>query len=171
MKIAVSNALSENPVPTLEELCKRLGYSNSGTLRKRFPGLCDQILERRRMARDQHITELRKILQSALLEWPVASLVTVCKRIGLSYGTLWKMWPEESAAIWARYLRHRRETLECRKEQMRQEVRRIVQRLHGEGKCPSVKRVRALLSKTTLKDRTAVQAAVKAARQELCHQV
>jgi hypothetical protein len=168
MKATLSNALRESPVPSLDELGKRLGHSTSEPLRDHFPNLCDQILERRRAIRNQRIAVLRKTLRAMLAESPVPSLPTICIRVGLSSSTLWKHWPEEMTAIHSKRRHDRRKTSEQRKERMIQEVRGIVQALHREGKCPTEDRVRGLLSKAALKDWTAVEAAVKAARRELC---
>ena len=168
MKAVLSNALRESPVPSLDELGKRLGHSTSEPLRNHFPDLCDRILERRRVVRNQRIADLRKTLRAMLSESPAPSLPTICNRVGLSSSTLWKRWPEEMAAIHARRSRDRTKTSERRRKQMIQEVRGIVQALHREGKCPTEDRVRPLLSKTALKDWTAIEAAVKTARGELC---
>jgi hypothetical protein len=77
------------------------------------------------------------------------------------------MYPHEYAALRSRYLHTRREIWERRLQQLRQEVHRVVENLHREGKYPSIGRVSTLLSKTMLNNWPAVRAAVKAARQEL----
>jgi hypothetical protein len=132
-----------------------------------FPALCDQILERRRVLRDQQILEVRKTLQAALSEWPAPPLASMCKQIGLSRSSLEEVCPKECAAIRTRYLRARREASQRRREDLNREVRQIVQRLHHEGKYPTVGRVTALLRETSLREWTALTTAVKTARQEL----
>jgi hypothetical protein len=166
MKSALKDALREEQVPTLSDLCRRLGYSNSVVLRYHFPDLCDQILARRRDLRDQRIAQMRKTLQTVAREEPAPSFLGVCKRIGLSCATLAEMCPEECATIHARYLRGRSEATRRKKEQLGKEVCQIVRRLQSEGKCPSVVRVATLLPKTALKDRIIINAAVQAARRE-----
>ena len=47
-----------------------------------------------------------------------------------------------------------------------EEVGHIVRKLHAQHKCPSVSSVTTLLPATALKDRRAITASVKAARQE-----
>lgn len=167
MESALKDALRQEQVPTLADLCRRLGYSNSLVLRYHFPDLCEEILARRRDLRNQRIAKLRKTLQAVLLEEPAPSFVTVCKRAGLSYAALAEMCPEECAAIRSRYLRNRSEASRRRKKQLREEVRHIVQRLQVEGECPSDGRVASLLPNTALRDWRVLSAAVKAARQEL----
>lgn len=150
MESALKDALQEDQVPTLSDLCRRLGYSNSVVLRDHFPDLCEEILARRRDLRNQRIAQLRGTLQAVPREEPAPSFVSVCKRIGLSYATLAEMCPEECAAIRARYRRSRSEASRRKKEQLGEEVCQIVQRLQSEGECPSVVRVTALLPKTAL---------------------
>lgn len=166
MENALKGALREDQVPTLSDLCRRLGYSNSVVLRYHFPDLCEEILARRRDLRNQRIAQLRKTLQLVPREEPAPSSVSVCKRIGLSYAALAEMCPEECAAIRTRYRQSRSEASRRRKAQLGEEVRQIVQRLQSEGKCPSVVRVTALLPKTALKDWRTISAAVLAARRE-----
>ena len=166
MESALEDALRENQVPTLSDLCRRLGYSNSVVLRYHFPDLCDEILARRRELRNQQIAQLRKTLQAVSLEEPAPSFLRVCKRIGLSHAALAETCPEECAAIRARYLRSRSEATRRKKQQLGEEVCQIVQRLQNDGKCPSVVRVATLLSKTALTDWRILNAAVQAARRE-----
>lgn len=167
MESTLKGALREAQVPTLTDLCKRLGYSNSLVLRYHFPDLCEEILARRRELSNQRIAKQRKTLQAVLLEEPAPSFVTVCKRAGLSYATLAEMCPAECATIRSRYLRGRSEAALRRKAQLREEVRHVVEKLQVEGKCPSVEHVTALLPNTVVKDWRTVSAAVKTARQEL----
>jgi AraC-like DNA-binding protein len=167
MESTLRGALREEQVPTLTDLCRRLGYSSSLVLRYHFPGLCEEILARRRDLRNQRIAKLREAIQAVLLEEPAPSFVTVCKRAGFSYAALAEMFPEECAAIRSRYLRNRSAASRRKKQQLREEVRHVVQRLQVEGKYPSVERVTALLPDTALKDWRALSAAVKVARQEL----
>ena len=167
MESTLKGALREEQVPTLANVCRRLGYSSSLVLRYHFPDLCEEILARRRDLRNQRIAKLRKTLQAVLLEEPAPSFVTVCKRAGLSYAALAEMCPAECAAIRSRYLRRRSEAPRHRKAQLLEEVRHVVERLQVEGKCPSVKGVTALLPNSVLKDWRSVSAAVNTARQEL----
>ncbi|MFZ0707415.1 MAG: hypothetical protein WAM71_17580 [Candidatus Korobacteraceae bacterium] len=167
MESTLKSALREEQVPTLAALCRRLGYSNSLVLRYHFPDLCEEILARRRDLRNQRIAQLGKMLQNVLLEDPAPSFVRVSKRVGLSYAALAETCPEECAAIRSRYLQSRSEASRRKKQQLGKEVRHIAQRLQVEGERPSLGRVRALLSNAVLKDWRTLNAAIKAARQEL----
>jgi transcriptional regulator with XRE-family HTH domain len=167
MESTLKGALREEQVPTLTDLCRRLGYSNSLVLRYHFPELCEEILARRRDLRNHRIVRLRKTSQAVLLEEPAPSFVTVCKRVGLSYATLGEMCPAECTAIRSRYRRRRSEASRHRKAQLLEDIRHVVESLQAEGKCPSVKRVTALLPDSVLKDWRSVSTAVNTARREL----
>lgn len=160
-------ALNEEPPPTLGQLCERLGWSRPVVLRRRFSTLCDQLLARRRVYRVHQIETLKGQLHELSLESPTLSLERACKRVGLSRQRLVTLCPEESAAIVARYERSRGDSKQRRIEELNREVHRIVQKLYQEGKCPSHRRVTALLSESASRSWVAIDAAVKAARQEL----
>jgi hypothetical protein len=145
MKRALKNALNDEPPPSLEELRRRLGYSCSTVLKNHFPVLCDKILARLRSHRRQKILELKKALRSALLDVPAPSLVSLCKVLNIPKHSLEKMCPRECASIRARYLDARKDASVQRKEQLRQEVRQIMLKLHDEGKYPTIKQVSNLL--------------------------
>jgi len=83
MQMALKKALFEEPPPTLHEMAKGLGYSNSEIFRKYFPTHCDKILARQRLFRKQRIQKLRRAVRSALSEWPSPSLASMSKRLGL----------------------------------------------------------------------------------------
>ena len=128
---------------------------------------CGDELSRQPDLRSQRIAELRRTLQAVLLEEPAPSFSATCRRLGLASATLTKTCPDESAAICSRYVRSRSETSRRRREQLSQEIRRVVRNLQSEGKCPSVSRVTALIPNTGLKDWRTISASVKAVRQEL----
>jgi DNA-binding phage protein len=146
MESALKNALNDEPPPSLDNLRRRLGYSCSTVLKNHFPVLCNEILTRRRLHRREKILELKEALTSALLGVPATSLVSLCKTLNTPQHTLEKMCPRECASIRARYRYAREDASVRRKEQLRQEVRKIMQKLHGEGNYPTIKQVRILLS-------------------------
>jgi transcriptional regulator with XRE-family HTH domain len=167
MERVLTEALKEDPATTLTDLRKRLGYSSSSALRQHFPELCQQILARRQTARQEKIAQAKRKLQGILSEVPVVSLRIASKRMGISCAYLYELCPEECAAVTSRYRRCRHEAAELRKINLLEEVRRLVRQLHDQGKCPSAERVTSLLSPDSSKEWKAVNATVKAARQEI----
>lgn len=167
MEEALKRAIHEEPVPSLSDLCRRLGCATSDTLRSHFPFLCNQIMARRRVIRGERIAKLRKTLHAALAESPAPSLTSLCRRVRLSRASLLEMCPDECAAIGSRYLRARKEASQSRKDQLVQEVRQIVNRLHRQSIRPTMARVVALLPATTLREWRALQIALDSAKQEI----
>jgi len=167
MKRALESALNDEPPASLEELRRQLGYSCSTVLKKYFPGLCDEVSTRRRLHRRQKILELTKALESALSDVPAPSLVSLCKTLNTPEHTLEKMCPRECASIRARYRHARVNNSVRRKEQLQQDVRKILRKLHGEGKYPTIKQVGDLLGSRN--NWFEVSAVVATIRTELCH--
>jgi len=164
MKRALESALNDEPPASLEELRRQLGYSSSTVLKKHFPGLCAEVSTRRRLHRCQKILELTNALQSALSDVPVPSLVSLCKTLNTPEHTLEKLCPRECASIRARYRHARADTSVRRKEQLQQDVRNIIQNMQGEGRFPTIKQVRSLLSQRS--NWAEVSTAVATARKE-----
>jgi DNA-binding phage protein len=139
-------ALTEKTPPSLEEVRRRLAYLTSKVLRNHFPALCDELLALRRLHRQQQLIDVKKKLQSALLERPAPSFVGLCKRFDLPSHCLERKFPTECASIRARYRRARKDASVLRTEQLQQEVRQIMRKLHSEGNDPTIEQVRILLS-------------------------
>jgi hypothetical protein len=129
-----------------EKIKKSASAQWSALWKNHFPVLCNEILTRRRLHRREKILELKGALRSALLDVPAPSLVSLCKTLNTPEHALEKMCPRECASIRARYRHAREDASVRRKEQLRQEVRKITQKLHGEGNYPTIKQVRSLLS-------------------------
>jgi hypothetical protein len=163
----LTQALEEHPVPTLQDLRKRVGYSSSSCLQLHFPELCLEILARRRSAQQGKIAKLKSTLEGFLSEVPAVSLTIASQRTGLSRGYLQQLCPQQCAALGGRYRACRHDAHERRKMELFAEVRDVVRKLHKEGRCPSINRVTSLLSPSALKDWKAIAAAVKGARQAI----
>jgi transcriptional regulator with XRE-family HTH domain len=148
----LTEALVEYPIPTLQDLRKRVGYSSSSCLQLHFPELCQEILARRRSAQQGKIAKLKSTLESLLSEVPAVSLTIVSQRTGLSRGYLQQLCPEQCAALGARYRTWRHDAHERREMELFAEVRDVVRTLHNEGRCPSINKVTSRLSPSALKD-------------------
>jgi hypothetical protein len=168
VEVTLRAALNENPVPMLNSLRKRLGYSSSECLRLHFPALCKQILRKRERMRRTLVKELQRKLKSVLSELPALSLCRVSKRLGICCGHLKELCPHECAAVSSRYMRLRSEASHGRKTELRIGVERIVRDLHQQGKCPSLSRVLAQLPPHFLRERGTLAEALKMARQDIC---
>ena len=148
-------------------MCRRLGYCRPGVLRGHFSELCDQLVERRRVHRVREIEKLRRELHQLSLNVPAVSLEYACRRVGLSRQQLLRLCPEECAAIVAHHDHESRETAQRKVQELYNQARQIVARLHAEGKLPSVKRINALLGRTLSQSWSERTAAIRAAKAEL----
>ena len=166
---ALTAALTEDPPPSLTDMCRRLGYCRPVVLRGHFSELCDQLVERRRAHRVREIEKLRSELHQFSLEDPAVSLEQVCKRVGYSRQQLLRLCREGCAAVVANFERSSRESAQRKLEKLRCRVRQIVGMLHQEGKLPSFKRVNALLGKSVLNDWRERVVAIRAAKAELAN--
>ncbi len=168
MERALTVALTEDPPPSLDQLCERLGYSRPVVLRKQFSALCDRLVEHRRAYRVNQIEKLKRQLHEFCLESPAVSLEQARKRVGFSRQQIIRLCPEECAAIVAHFDRSSRESTQRKVEGLHRQVRQIVIGLQQEGKCPSFKRVhQALRWKSVSQSWSETAAALRAARAEL----
>jgi hypothetical protein len=158
-----------NPPRRLTSCENRLGYSNTECLQFHFPGICKRILARREAYNRERIMKLRTTLENLLLEIPALSLCEASKRVGVSLAYLKELCPQQCAALGSRYVQWRHEAALRRKAQLIDEVHQIVQKLHLQGKCPTVKRVSSLLQPNSLRGWRALEGAVKTAREEIDH--
>jgi hypothetical protein len=164
---ALNAALSEDRPPSLTEMCRRLRCCRPVVLRRRFPELCDRLLERRRAHRVCAVKKLRSQLHEFSLESPAISLEHACRQLGYSRQQLLRLCPNECAAIVARFDRCSRDAAQRKVEELYRQARQVVAKLYAEGKLPSVKRIIALLGKSVAQSWPERAAAIRAAKAEL----
>lgn len=101
---ALSGALEENPVPSLQTVAERLGYKYAATLKGRCPDLYRSLMMRRRMHLRQKAEQTKRVLEAVLEEDPPPTLRTVRQRLGYTTDTTLKyQHPELCQAIIARH--------------------------------------------------------------------
>jgi TniQ len=118
------------PCPaTLDDLAHRFGYTNSGSLRRRFPDLCQALMEKRRQYQQRQLTQrlnhCRKILNEALTEYPPPSLSSVARRFEGVRMTefLRKHFRAECRSICERYIGYREKRMQNAGDRLRQSLR------------------------------------------------
>ena len=99
--------------PSLQEIRKRLGYQSKYVeryiLQRRFPELCQAILERKAAQRVKYQKHLRRKLKSILGEEPAPTLHEVAKRLGFRGNNyLLEHYPELCRAIVSRHSEYRK---------------------------------------------------------------
>lgn len=145
IKPALEQALQENPPPTLGELGRRAGVSHSQLLRALAPTLRQKVKERRRKYIETKLADLHCKLKASLDQTPPPRRGEVYARLGIVADFARMHFPELHLALSARYSEYQREQHRAQEKATRQEIPAIVQRLHEQGLCPSVDRVRDLL--------------------------
>ena len=113
IKFALQRALNEPVTSSLQEIRKRLGYQSKYVeryiLQRRFPELCQAILERKAAQRVKYQKHLRRKLKSILGEEPAPTLHDVAKRLGFRGNNyLLEHYPELCRAIVRRHSEYRK---------------------------------------------------------------
>jgi TniQ len=130
-------ASQERPAPSLIKVAERCGYQTSEVLKILFPDLCRQIVERHAAGRKEWAVHVKAQLRSALDDVVPPSVKELSRRLTCEKATLYEYFPELCAEISARRARYRKEEMMKRKQQRREEIRRIVMELHDQGIYPS----------------------------------
>lgn len=136
-------ALKESPPPTVVSVAKRIGC-NAVSLRHHFLEIIRQLVSRYNnywRSTDWQLAEAQ--LKEELFKDPPRSMSEVARSLGLCQRGLRRRFPELTKAIARRFEGYAKARKEKRKEQLRQEILKIVAMLNSEGIYPSVKRVAA----------------------------
>ncbi len=164
---ALEQALQETPAPSLREMAKRLGFSAACVLKAHAPGLYDKLKARWQAYAEIRRCELRTKLLAVLDENPPPSLKSVYARFGVTESIVNTSFPELRREIGLRHLQYQRQQAQGRRDEVRAEIREIVQMLHAQGICPSVPRVTSRLKGGSLREWRVIGKAVDDARAEL----
>jgi hypothetical protein len=73
--------LTEEPPPTLSEICLRPGIKTYGVIQSRFPKLAKAIIERHKEHRKKWTEEAKLELEIALTEVPSPSVKEIARRL------------------------------------------------------------------------------------------
>jgi hypothetical protein len=114
----------------------------------------------------QRHSDLENKLRSVLTEVPPPSLADLYKRFGTSQWIVWKNHPVLRFAIADRHRQYRKQETQATRDAVRQEVRQVVADLYKKGLCPSVPRVKNLLTGGSIRNWIAMRDAVADARKE-----
>jgi hypothetical protein len=80
----LKSAMHEIPVPSLVEIARRLGFSYAAIVERNEPGLCKQLLERRRVYIAKRKAGLERQAIVAIGQTPTLSVRAVCRRLGIT---------------------------------------------------------------------------------------
>ena len=108
LEAALKQALRQNPVPSVKELTKSLGYKSSASLYKSLPELTRRLAGNPPRRSSQEIID---ILTRALETDPPEDLSAVAKSLKYSATTLPRIYPELCRQIRSRYHAHKQNLL------------------------------------------------------------
>ncbi len=158
-------AAREKPPPPLRALAREFELPTADLLRDLEPELCRQIVARRFACIKEERGVLACQLEKVLLEDPPPSASAIHKRFGITRSVAMKWYHKTFRAIARRHALYRRQVKQMWLNACRNEIREIVNRLHGDGVYPSDGQVLKLLSpRFTRTDRVWVNNEISEAR-------
>jgi hypothetical protein len=138
---ALEESLQECPAPTLDALAERHGFERSRAW-KYCPELCREVVARHISYRRQIWMEVRRQMESALREeTPPPTIQSLAARLNHCASSLRSYFPDLCHEIAARRREYERDCCKRRQEQLLEEVRETVLKLHAQGIFPSVNQV------------------------------
>ena len=170
MESALRDAFAEQPIPTVTEVARRLGFACVTGVTSRFPELTAE-LQRRRQAqfpkggrRTEHI---RQKLAEALKEFPPAPCSEIVGRLAGHRTEIREGFPDLWRALRTRYAEHKRDVQRSKREAISSEVLRAVVGLRRKGVNPTIRLVLASIPERQRRSPGLVEKAVRAAKREL----
>lgn len=163
----LEGALHESPAPTLVELSRRLGYSNSSVLRAHESDLCDRLARRRRDQVRKYRSDLKRAAKAALNETPIPSVRDLCRRLGVTAWFMGKYFPSVGHMISEKRRGIASKNTKRRREKLFRDTYTIAAKLHKRGEYPSINRIRAELPVGSCTEWKTLSLAIHAARQAL----
>lgn len=136
-------SLIETPPPSIVMIAQRIGC-NAVSLRCRFPDITRELVSRYKSHwRNTDWQFVETSLKEALVNYPPSSMSETARSLELSQRGMRMRFPKLTRAIAHRFKKYVKAGIETRKEQLRQEILKVVAELNSEGIYPSVKRVAA----------------------------
>jgi hypothetical protein len=172
IRAALAAAFDEQPVPTVAEVARRLGYATVKPVTSRFPKLTMEFrVHRRRITRirsGRRVSErVRQRLTEALGEFPPPSCAEVVRRLAGHRTQIREDFPDLWRALRERHVEHMQQVRRAKREAFAGEVYRTVMKLHREGIYPIVRLVLAAIPEPQFRSWEIVAETIRLARREL----
>ncbi len=170
---ALTAALNEQPVPTVADVARRLGYVTVKPLTSRFGELSMALRARRRRVPPQkkfghRVSErVRREFTEALGEFPPPSCSEVVRRLAGHRTQIREDFPDLWRALRERYWQHARQVHRAQREAFAAEVYRAVMELHRQGVYPTFRLVLAAIPEPRFRSWEIVAETIRLARREL----
>ena len=148
---ALTAALNEQPVPTVADVARRLGYVTVKPLTSRFGELSMALRARRRRVPPQkkfghQVSErVRREFTEALGEFPPPSCSEVVRRLAGHRTQIREDFPDLWRALRERYWQHVRQVHRAQREAFAGQVYQAVMELHRQGVYPTFRLVLAAI--------------------------
>lgn len=146
LRLALEDARTESPPPSLMQIARRLGFSSEAVLLTAYPEMCASHRQWRRAWFEEQRGHLRVSIREWIAAQPAPTMTSVCLHFDISSCYFQSRFPEEKAEVVRRSAERTRMDSERRAVLMRKEVFEIVRKLHEERIFPSLSRVKSALS-------------------------
>jgi hypothetical protein len=170
MERALRDAFSEQPMPTVTEVARRLGFACVTGVTSRFPEQTAAL----RCARQAQLSKggprtehIRQKLAEALKEFPPAPCSEIVRRLAGHRTEIREGFPDLWRALRTRYAEHKRDVQRSKREAISSEVLRVVVSLRRKGVNPTIRLVLASIPERQRRSPCLVEKAVRAAKHEL----
>ena len=165
-------AFNEQPVPTVTEVARRLGFAAVKPLTSRFPELTTELRVCRLRAKQakcgHRVSEhVRQRLTQALEESPPPSCAEVVRRLAGHRTQIREDFPDLWCALHTRYVEHRREVHRAKREAFATDVHCAVMKLHRQGVYPIARWVLATIPQPQFRSLNIVAETVRLTCREL----
>jgi TniQ len=168
---ALQTVVDEQPVPTVTEMARRLGFRCVSGVTSRFPELAAELRRKRRDALTEPCGRkndyVRQKLTEALLELPPPPCAKIVRRLRGHKTTIREGFPDLWRALRARYVTYKRDVLRTNREAIESEVLRAVVELRRKGVNVTYRLVLASIPESQRRFPSLVEDAVRAVRCEL----
>jgi AraC-like DNA-binding protein len=179
IEASLGSAFHQQPVPTVEQVARSLGYATTKPLTSRFSELCEQLRAcryrlrqvkrrfrvNRRFARaGEHV---RQRLTEALGEFPPPSCAQIVRSISGHRTQIRETFPELWRAIHERYVEYTREARRVKREVFADEVHLAFRELRRQGIYPTARLVLAAIPQPQFRSLELVAHIMRHARHEL----
>ena len=168
---ALQTALDEQPVPTVTEIARRLGFRCVSAVTSRFPELSAELRRKRGGkptetggAKNDYV---RQKLTEALVEAPPPPCAEIVRRLRGHKTKIREGFPDLWRTVRARYAEYKRDVQRANREAIESEVLRVVVELRRKGVNPTYRLVLAALPEAHRRFPSIVEDAVRAVRIEL----
>lgn len=168
---ALQTALDEQPVPTVTEMARRLGFRCVSAVTSRFPQLCAELRRKRSDKPTEPYTRKNDYVQhkltEALVEVPPPPCAEIVRRLRGHKTQIREGFPDLWRALRARYVEYKRDVRSSNRATIASEVLRVVVELRRQSINPTYRLVLAGIPEPLRRFPSLVEDAMLAVRREL----